>query len=167
MKIKTKCEPMDRGWLDRCRANGWTIRKPLPERTTADFDFPIKKYEELKQRLLEVAGQAVCLHIEDDLLDILRRGSFIRGYHAIMMRGDDCRCHANSAACWDTNRGLIKIATGYALSRDGMWRQHTWCVKWNGAIDAWQVIETTERRLLYYGFVMNRHECEMFLLNNA
>ena len=158
---------MDRKWLDSCRAAGWTIRKPFPaESAGSDFDFPAAKYEELKQRLLKVAGQAVCFHVEDDLLDILRRGQFIRGYHARMMRGEASRCHSNAAACWDANRGLTKIATGYALSRDGMWRQHTWCVRWNAAIDAWQVIETTERRLLYYGFVMNAAECELFLLNN-
>lgn len=113
-------------------------------------------YEKLKQRLL-VTGQAVCLHHEPDLQTILSRGQFFRGYNARMMRGESCKCHGNSAALWDANRNKVKIVTGYALTRDGVWRQHTWCVNGDGC-----VIETTEKRLLYYGFTMTHTEAEQF-----
>ena len=159
---------MSQRWLKSCRARGWTKRKPFPAEPLASgaANFPAEKYEELKQRLLAVAGQAVCFHYEEDLLDILRRGQFFRGYDAISRRGEPCQCHSNSAALWQANQGLTKIATGYALSRDGMWRQHSWCVMWNQKTDAYQVIETTEPRLLYYGYVMNSAECEKFLSDN-
>ena len=44
-----------------------------------------------------------------------------------------------------------KVFTGYALSSDGLWRFHSWCVDENNYI-----IETTESRLLYYGIQTNQ-----------
>ena len=46
--------------------------------------------------------------------------------------------------------------TGYALSDDGLWRQHSWLIAKPGR--RWTVIETTCRRLLYYGVVLTEEE---------
>lgn len=101
------------------------------------------------------------MYYEEDLHDILARGVFLRGYNAMFMPGEACRCHANSAYLWDVNRKTMLIATGYALSRDGMWRQHSWCVSRKSN----RVIETTEKRLLYYGFIMTDRESERNAMN--
>jgi hypothetical protein len=118
-------------------------------------------YETLKQRMLAVAGQAVCLHREIDLKELLARARFSRGYNARMMVGEPIRCHANSAALWDANRNKLRLVTGYGLTRDGMWRQHSWCIDQDD-----RVVETTVKRLLYYGFILNRDEANLFHLNN-
>ncbi len=59
------------------------------------------------------------------------------------------RCHENVAAVWKARRfGIIAIATGYALSEDGVWRVHSWGTLPDG------VVETTEARLKYFGIVL-------------
>lgn len=59
------------------------------------------------------------------------------------------------------------LYTGYALSDDWLWRQHTWCIsKWNGeerSKYAWKVIETTEKRINYYWYKLEWDELLEFL----
>lgn len=146
MKIKT-LEP-ERGWLERARKSGFTLK-------TGNTGCPLKK------KLLEIGGWAACIpHLEPDLEKILSRGRRFPG-KSVMMKGEPSRCHSNSAYCWDANRELCKICTGYALSRDGMWRQHSWVLHSDGT-----VVETTEKRVQYFGYVMTEEECERFLLDN-
>jgi hypothetical protein len=122
------------------------------------------RMEELRGELLRIGGSEVCFaDYEPDLEKILERGTVWKGYRARMMRGLPCQCHRNSALCWDANRDALRIATGYGLSRDGLWRQHTWCVTVNEQV----VIETTTKRTHYCGFVMTVEECEAFLDANG
>ena len=164
MKLRARLQPMGRSWLARCREQGWTKDTKLPRGHVSPLwrkRFPLRDYEALKQRLLAVAGQAVCLHQEEDLPQLLSRGEFYRGYNSRMMKGEAGRCHANSSRLWERNSSKLRIVTGYALSRDGAWRQHTWCVDKDD-----KVIETTEKRVLYFGFPMTRAEAEEFADNN-
>ena len=162
MNVRFQCTPMSRQWLADCMSAGWTKGVPLELKHLAQtFPHKLHDYEALKQRLLAVAGQAVCLHAEEDLPAILARGQFYRGYNSRTMRGRPINCHTNSASLWAANKGQLTLVTGYALSRDGMWRCHSWCVGMGG-----KVIETTEKRVLYYGFPMTKTEAETFLANN-
>lgn len=162
MKLRARLRPVSRKWLSACRKNGWTKNTRLPPPSPLwRKQYPARDYEALKQRLLDAAGFAVCLHQEEDLPFLLSRGEFYRGYNSRTMRGQNCRCHANSAALWDVNRSKLRIVTGYALSRDGMWRCHSWCIDKDD-----KVIETTEKRVLYYGYPMTPAEAEEFLDNN-
>lgn len=54
------------------------------------------------------------------------------------------------------NEHEFAIAPGYALSIDGMWRQHSWMML-RGARSV-KIIETTEKRVAYFGFVMTQKE---------
>jgi hypothetical protein len=55
-------------------------------------------------------------------------------------------CHKNVAEFWQRRSGnLIALATGYALSDDGLWRQHSWGIRSNA------IFETTEPRKIYFG----------------
>jgi hypothetical protein len=57
-------------------------------------------------------------------------------------------CHQNVASIWKTRRfGIVGVATGYALSGDGLWRQHSWGILRSG------VLETTEERIRYFGIL--------------
>jgi hypothetical protein len=67
-----------------------------------------------------------------------------------MRRGMPSECHANTALMFVRSKGAVRIAFGYALSDDGLWRQHSWGVD---AKDG-RVFETTERRVRYFGFVL-------------
>ena len=53
------------------------------------------------------------------------------------------RCHDNCAQLL-YNGQCNSMVTGYALSPDGMWRYHSWCLD-----HECNLIETTERRIVY------------------
>jgi hypothetical protein len=53
--------------------------------------------------------------------------------------------------------GTFEVVTGYALYRDGLWRQHSW--NWDGK----RVIEPNNRPLLYFGVILNPMEAFHFV----
>jgi len=98
---------------------------------------------------------------EPDLEDILARGQLWPGSDPVMARGRRSQCHANSAQYWAKNMDRALLVTGYALTDDdGMWRQHSWCV--NVTEDGPRIVETTEPRVAYFGFVMTAEEAAQF-----
>ncbi len=144
--------PIEESWLSRLKEKGFTKDNPF-------FNVTL---EPLKMRLLKIAGQAVVLPgVEDDLENIMTRGRYFSG-KSWTKRGADSQCHFNSAACWDANQGVVNICTGYALSRDGVWRQHSWCYHIKGK----RVVETTLKRACYFGYVLNDKEAADFYYSN-
>jgi len=79
----------------------------------------------------------------------------------------DSRCHFNASNFWknytDKNGDeSAYICTGWAMSNDNIWRQHSWvCLR-----DSDSIIETTEDREIYYGFILNYEECNKFYWDN-
>ena len=163
IKDTVRWTPMDDDWKQRCQNNFWmkdTVNEALQLHPALD-----PKLFELKARLLEFAGDAVCLPPdEEDLNELLNYGQFWIGNNIKMMKGIPSQCHYNASRLWEQNKDKCHICTGYALSSDGMWRQHSWCI-WNKARSN-QIVETTEPRILYYGFVMTTEQCEEFAYNN-
>ena len=51
----------------------------------------------------------------------------------------------------------VAVGTGYALSRDLLWREHSWAWDRDG-----RLIETTETRTRYFGIRMDGPEAEWF-----
>lgn len=124
---------------------------------------------ELRDRLLTFGGEQGCMPaIEEDIIPIMERGQFWYGDEAHMEIGRPSQCHRNSAELYDNNldnpKVKLKIATGYALSDDGLWRQHTWLVQALPRKDV--IIETTSERVAYFGFVMTAEEAERFVYEN-
>lgn len=58
-------------------------------------------------------------------------------------------CHENVAKMHRRNPQRFAICTGYALSNDSIWRPHSWVLDKKNR----RIIETTEKRVTYYGFV--------------
>lgn len=149
-KIKTRSP--DRKWRKLLNERGFTRRYP----------FANLELEPLKKKLLSIGGWAVVLpNIESDFKNILERGQRFSGRSQIFL-GEPCQCHSNSADLWMQNRNKIQICTGYALSRDGVWRQHSWCYHIENKI----VIETTMKRAQYFGFILNETESMCFAYMN-
>lgn len=130
----------------------------------------------LRDRLLSFGGAEVSMPIHDeDIADILEHGQLWWGDRAQYMKGRPSRCHENSALLYSANKARnhpespyhmnITIATGYALSKDGLWRQHSWCLKRTARSVA--VVETTVKRLLYYGIAMTEEKAEQFEYDNT
>jgi len=72
-------------------------------------------------------------------------------------------CHGNASKLW-TKSEQLQLVTGYALSNDGLWRQHTWV--WNPSTD--ELIEITVRNEKYFGVVLSDEEAaNYFLANNG
>jgi hypothetical protein len=116
---------------------------------------------ELERRLLDLGGTVALLFLPDPQIgELLDRGSYFPGAGSLMWRGLPSACHTNAAILLVRTRGSVRIAFGYALSTDGLWRQHSWGVD---AEDG-RIIETTERRVRYYGLVLNDNETLLRLL---
>lgn len=124
--------------------------------------------QHLKNKLKPTGGFAAIIDDSDKALNtILSRGEFIQPEGAKYVAGFPNQCHYNSATYWNNNSGICCLMTGYALSDDGMWRQHSWCLlqrdpRSEEDIDD-TVVETTADRLLYYGIRLTKEESESFL----
>lgn len=119
----------------------------------------------LRDGLLAFGGEyALIRPMDEDMEHFLTRGQ-LWGKTQKMMPGAPSQCHMNACLLWEQNQDQLFVATGYALSNDGLWRQHSWCVL-PGARGA-GVIETTQRRELYYGYVMTLEETIDFGTNNT
>lgn len=139
---------------------------PQAERHTDVFSSRISKaaagMEKLKKILLGHGGSRVCMPaFEEDLKSLLTQGRLWRDPQVIFMPGRPSHCHQNACRCWYANQKESAIATGYALSDDGIWRQHSWLVQNSGTL-----IETTESRCVYFGIVMSPERSMQFYADN-
>lgn len=154
---------MDKDWKARIKDMFWS--------RAYEGEYP-PGFEEripLQQTLLSFGGEEVCMpfYLDDDVEKFITRGQLWYGDPHLMMEGAPSRCHMNSAMCWRENQDKVLIATGYALSDDGMWRQHSWCVYIHEDEGENMIIETTEPRVAYFGYVLNEEESFQFYMNNA
>jgi len=111
--------------------------------------------------LIFFGGERVLIpSVEEDLNKILERGVLLDGKTVKLMKGLPSQCHQNSALCWMANQDKTLLMTGYGLSDDALWRQHSWVIwiKKSGV----QIIETTEPRRAYFGFVLTEQEATVF-----
>lgn len=155
-------------WEESCKTTMWWGRE-----YTGSVDEKCKPALSLKPIILSHGGCEVCLPaIEEDLDNIINYGQLWDNVTVKMMKGEPCHCHSNAANLWYTNRDSWKnkgfaviICTGYALSKDGIWRQHSWLVQAKARVNV--IVETTEPRIAYYGFGMPYAMAEDFEYENS
>ncbi len=124
-----------------------------------------KRIFDLRDKLLTFGGHNACMpFFEEDLTPILERGQFWYGDRIHMMKGLPSQCHFNSSRCWEANKDKAMLCTGYALSQDGCWRQHSWLIELRPRKN--RIVETTVPRVAYFGFVMTPDEAEKFAWAN-
>ena len=102
---------------------------------------------------------------EWDLVPLLTRGQVFTG-PVEMREGEPSRAHKNAARLWADHRGF-SLVTGYGLSEDGLWRQHTWILRTRSQPGKPPINETTVARVLYFGYVLSRKEAGQFYQANA
>ena len=118
--------------------------------------------EHLSDLLLRLGGDFLVAprKHDPDIPALLERGFLTFGpikMH-VMNRSS---CHQNVATIWrNREHGIVAIATGYALSEDGLWRQHSWGIVRDG------LVETTEERLKYFGIVLQAEAADDFATAN-
>jgi hypothetical protein len=116
------------------------------------------KFATLADRLMALGGAHVVATFEEDLDTLLGRGS-VREGPVRFLKGRASHCHANAAALYEADPAN-RVVTGWALSEDGLWRQHSWCER------ARSLVETTERRVAYFGIELGDDEADEFCFNN-
>jgi len=131
------------------------------------------KVRRLMDGLVSLAGEwALVVPSDEDVPEIVRRGQAWPGRGSTLKKGQPSQCHFNVASLWSANEDLLtgehefKIATGYALSQDGLWRQHSWGL-WPGKDGRYRVVETTVRRILYFGIVLDEKASSSFFDSNG
>lgn len=117
---------------------------------------------DIAQRLLAWGGEEVVWTGSDAFLlqHFPSRGEYASGEGSRLQRGEPSQCHFNSAL--NLTRQGWKLATGWALSADGLWRVHSWNIDDKGG-----VVETTERRTAYAGVVLTDAEALQFAFNEG
>jgi hypothetical protein len=116
------------------------------------------RWEELRARLLELGGEDVAARYEEDLDSLLELGCLREG-ESQENEGLPCNCHGNAARLWEQDPANV-IVTGWALSDDALWRQHSWCE--HDSV----IIETTTPRRAYYGFALDDEAATVFAHSN-
>ncbi|MCD8084592.1 MAG: hypothetical protein LUE86_14065 [Clostridiales bacterium] len=174
--IRTKDDLVRTGYQSRCDTIGGEWKRRIDTGMwwstgyrRNDITPEMRKMFTLRDRLLAFGGSEACLPIRDQDYDALMEYGqvWIGHQHITLRKGVPSRCHENSCYQWlkyrNQNTGTFGIATGYALSQDGMWRQHSWCILKKPR--SYRIIETTERRELYYGFCMTGEIAQKWVEN--
>lgn len=157
-------KPVSEAWKSRINKQMWWAQgfEGLDSLAPENKKLALRN-RDLITKILAFGGEEVCMpYIEEDYTSIMKRSVFLYGDNAELKKGLPSQCHYNSSCLWDSDRDNLVLMTGYALTDDGMWRQHSWCVyKESG-----KIIETTEPRIGYFGFVMTPEESETFHFHN-
>lgn len=138
-------------------------QKRLLRRRLREAESKQPDLKRLKAMLLRLGGEfLVAPPRPDPDLPMLLESGFLTSGPATLKIMKSSSCHRNVAALWRARRfGIVAIATGYALSEDGLWRQHSWGILRNG------VLETTEARLKYFGIVLQGARADSFAAANT
>ena len=117
----------------------------------------------LRTLLLDLAGTELVAPPRCDFdIPILITAGFVMGGPIKLKIMGRSACHQNLARLWGRKRsGLIGIGTGYALSGDGLWRQHSCGVARQG------VVETTQMREMYFGRLLQGQDADRFAVANG
>jgi hypothetical protein len=116
----------------------------------------------LRALLLDLGGTEMVAppRRDSDLLALIAAG-FVMDDPVKIELMERNACHQNLARLWRRDRnGLVGIGTGYALSDDGLWRQHSWGVTQR------RVIETTQVRAMYFGCLLQGQDADSFAAAN-
>lgn len=112
----------------------------------------------LSERLLAIGGVGIAAGRESDMDYLLADTARMwDGADALFVQGAPSACHSNATSYYRQQRH--PIATGWALSDDGCWRQHSW----NIHRTAGSVIESTSLRVAYYGFLLTNRMIDEWL----
>lgn len=133
-------------------------------------EFKVYKFEDLSNILLKEGGEEVHSVFEEDLYKLIENGDFYDPddyrYEIITMK--QSKCHTNCSLFYqnfieENSEDEISLMTGWALSENNIWYQHSWI--WLHYDDI--IIETTEPRKLYYGIQLKYSDLGDFLSDNV
>jgi hypothetical protein len=117
---------------------------------------------DLKGLLLGLGGSFLVAPPKNDPdIPLLLKSGFVMCGTVMLKVMAKSSCHQNISAVWKERKfGIVGIATGYALSEDGLWRQHSWGILRDG------LLETTRERTKYFGILLQGPQAEQFVTHN-
>lgn len=131
-------------------------------------EFLIEGYEnkkvKLKMRLLGFGGTEVKLGMDsEDELDRILFDGMLFDNDVIRLNGGFGQCHKNVATKYKKFKSDgFRIISGYALSDNDIWVQHSW-----GLNSSDKIMETTGNNYQkYYGYILNESESDEFCFYN-
>jgi hypothetical protein len=133
-------------------------QKAFLERRFADATKRQPELRLLRRMLLKLGGQFVVAPSKRDPdLSALLESGFVMGGPVKLVAMKTNSCHQNLANIWRTQKfGVIGIGTGYVLTEDQLWRQHSWGVLREG------ILETTKERTKYFGILLQGSRADRF-----
>lgn len=116
----------------------------------------------LRELLLGFGGvQLVAPPGPDAALPLVIDAGFVMAGPILRRTMKTSGCHRNMAQAWASREHeIVGIGTGYSLSDDGLWRQHSWGIRREG------ILETTVPRVKYFGVLLQREDADMFAVAN-
>ena len=128
---------------------GATIPDVLPNRA--------KNLAMMRDAILNYGGHAVLLDtLDPDTSMVLRSAQYQSGIAVVLIPGEESKCHHNAIREYWGDRENTVLFTGYAADETGVWVRHSW-IERNDAL-----LETTSRRLAYYGVRLTSAQAELF-----
>jgi hypothetical protein len=153
--------PSDNLWMELSNKAAWGPLSLHPQQDRAIKEtVPVPLFP-LEQKLLTYGGTRMIYRFEPDLKKLFRSGA-VFDEPAELIAGEEHSCHANVACIWNQNKEELAIGTGYALSGDGLWRQHSWLVRKEPIAGQYRLLETTIKRLKYFGILLTKSEAQAF-----
>jgi hypothetical protein len=118
--------------------------------------------EILRGLLLGIGGtHLVAPPSPDGGLPLLIDAGFVMAGPVVRRSMNQSECHRNVAEIWaEKHRVLVGIGTGYSLSDDGLWREHSWGLLREG------ILETTMLRVKYFGVLLQYGDADCFAMAN-
>jgi hypothetical protein len=167
--FRIRWKPMDEDWkrrFDQHTGDPFELPVGCRDLPPAVVQADRARKEQLLAGLLAWGGDRVSLsRWDDDLPLIVSHGQLWSGRGALRRPGEPGRCHGNVARFWERSPEKLLIATGYGLSADGMWRQHTFGVELAGGRP--RIVETTVPRVAYFGAVLDAAQSRRFARENG
>jgi hypothetical protein len=110
-----------------------------------------KDYQDLEKKLLTMGGRELVYMPSPSRLIryIIDYGRLWVDIPVRRVKGKPSQCHDNVELLRKKRQHKYAACHGYALSPDGLWRQHSWLHEGD------TIIETTVPRTAYYGVVLN------------
>ena len=157
--------PSDEMWMQLTDQQNWGPLSLHPQQDKAIKEtVPVPLFP-LEQKLLAVGGTRMVCRYEPDLKRLLK-DAIVFDETTELIPGELHNCHSNVAHFWNENREKLAIVTGYALSEDGLWRQHSWLLRKNVTVEQYWLLETTVTRERYFGIILTESEAEIFAKMN-
>lgn len=139
--------------------------------TMVEFNPQIQRYEErwhdwqqedpalveLRNRLLSIGGTEVVPTHERDSERLVKNGTQLTTTETIQWKMESSQCHRNAANLYRSEPSVTEIGTGWALSDDGLWRQHSWAMRGD------ELVETTVSREVYFGILLDKDDADAFI----